>query len=157
VNARTKVARTIETIKAPMMSAAMPSNEAPPAAEAMASPTTSVPLHLENPRVVGINPTKAATQKTPQASSAAAWRSRVATIQIGPSQGLASLSMVASQMAQKSSSGIHAQNAKRSRPGTGTRSSLHGTLRSINSDSTQKSVVLGHCLYPSLRWDLGAT
>jgi hypothetical protein len=55
-----------------MMSAAMPSREAPPAAVAVASPITSMPLHLENPRVVGISPTRLATLKTPQASSAAA-------------------------------------------------------------------------------------
>jgi hypothetical protein len=50
----------------------MPRSEAPPAAEAEASPITSMPLHLENPRVVRISPTRATTQKTPQARSAAA-------------------------------------------------------------------------------------
>jgi hypothetical protein len=50
----------------------MPSSEAAPAAVAMASPITSMPLHLENPRVVGMNPIRPATLKTPQASSAAA-------------------------------------------------------------------------------------
>ena len=55
-----------------MINAAMPSKEAAPAAEAMASAMTSTPLHLENPRVVAISPTRLATLKTPQASSAAA-------------------------------------------------------------------------------------
>lgn len=59
-------------ISVPMMSAAMPRSEAPPAADAKANPITSMPLHLEKPRVVGISPTRAATQKTPQARSAAA-------------------------------------------------------------------------------------
>ena len=67
-----KVARMIKRINAPVMRAAMPSSEAPRAAVAMASPITSGPLHLENPRVVGISPARAATLKTPQASSAAA-------------------------------------------------------------------------------------
>jgi hypothetical protein len=62
----------INRMSAPMMSAAMPSREAPPAAVAMASPITSMPLHLENPRVVGISPARPATLKTPQASNAAA-------------------------------------------------------------------------------------
>jgi hypothetical protein len=67
-----KVARMIKRINAPAMRAARPSSEAPPAAVAMASPITSMPLHLENPRVVGTSPTSPATLKTPQASSAAA-------------------------------------------------------------------------------------
>ena len=46
----------IKRINAPVMRAAMPSSEAPLAAVAMASPITSGPLHLENPRVVGISP-----------------------------------------------------------------------------------------------------
>ena len=84
----------------------MPSSEAPLAAVAMASPVTSGPLHLENPRVVGISPASPATLKTPQASSAAAWWSRVVTVQIGPRHAVAPVTMVASQMAQKSSTGI---------------------------------------------------
>ena len=70
--ARTKVARMIKRINAPVMRAAMPSSEAPLAPVAMASPITSGRLHLENPRVVGISPARPATLKTPQASSAAA-------------------------------------------------------------------------------------
>ena len=62
----------IKRMSAPVMRAAMPSSDAPLAAVAMASPVTSGPLHLENPRVVGISPTSPATLKTPQASSAAA-------------------------------------------------------------------------------------
>jgi len=62
----------IKRINAPVMSAAMPSSEAPLAAVATVSPITSRPLHLENPRVVGISPISPATLKTPQASSAAA-------------------------------------------------------------------------------------
>ena len=72
MEARMKVARMIKRINAPVMRAAMPSSEAPPAAEAMTSPITSLPLHLENPPVVGMSPVSPATQKTPQASSAAA-------------------------------------------------------------------------------------
>jgi hypothetical protein len=68
----TNVARTIRMIKAAMMSAAIPNSEALPAAEAMARPITSMPLHLEKPRVNGINPASTATEKTPQARSAAA-------------------------------------------------------------------------------------
>jgi hypothetical protein len=103
----------------------MPSSEAPLAAVAMASPITSGPLHLVNPRVVGISPTSPATLKTPQASSAAAWWSRVTTVQIGPRHAVAAVTMVASQIAQKSSTGSKAQRAHRSRRGTGTRSRLH--------------------------------
>ena len=115
----------IKMINAPVMSAAMPRSEAPLAAVAMASPITSGPLHLENPRVVGINPTRPATLKTPQASSAAAWWSRVVTVQIGPRHAVAPVTMVVSQMAQKSSTGSKAQRASLSRRGAGTRSRLH--------------------------------
>jgi hypothetical protein len=125
----------IKRINAPVMRAAMPSSEAPLAAVAMASPITSGPLHLENPRVVGISPTSPATLKTPQASSAAAWWSRVVTVQIGPRHAVAPVTMVASQIAQKSSTGTRAQSAHRSRLGTGTRSRLQGRLRSTKSDS----------------------
>ena len=107
-------------ISAPMMSAAMPSSEAPLAAVAVASPVTSGPLHLENPRVVGISPTRPATLKTPQASSAAAWWSRVVTVQIGPRHAVDPVTMVASQTAQKSSTGTNAHSAHRSRRGTRT-------------------------------------
>ena len=93
-----------------MMSAAMPSSEAPLAAVAVASPITSGPLHLENPRVVVISPTRPATLKTPQASSAAAWWSRMATVQIGPRQAVDPVTMVASQMAQKSWTGTRHQS-----------------------------------------------
>ena len=72
----------------------MPSSEAAPAPVARASPITSGPLHLENPRVVGISPTKTATLKTPQASSAAAWWSRVMTVQIGPRHAVDPVTMV---------------------------------------------------------------
>jgi hypothetical protein len=72
VRAITKVARMSRPIRAPMMRVATPSNDAPPAAEAMAKPITSMPLHRAKPRVDGINPARTATQKTPQASSAAA-------------------------------------------------------------------------------------
>jgi len=116
----------IKRINAPVIRAAMPSSEAPPAAVAVASPITSGPLHLENPRVVGISPVRPATLKTPQASSAAAWWSRVMTVQIGPRHAVAPVTMVASQIAQKSSTGTKAQSAHRSRRGTGTRSRLHG-------------------------------
>jgi hypothetical protein len=85
-----------------VISAASPSKAAPPAAAAVASPMTSMPLHLENPRVVGMSPTRPAILKTPQASSAAAWWSRVATVQIGPRHEVAPVTMVASQIAQKS-------------------------------------------------------
>jgi hypothetical protein len=67
-----KVAGMIKRTNAPVMRAAIPSSEAPLVAVAAASPITSGPLHLENPRVVGISPTKTAILKTPQASSAAA-------------------------------------------------------------------------------------
>jgi hypothetical protein len=104
----------------------MPSSEAPPATVAPASPITSGPLHLENPRVVGISPARTATLKTPQASSAAAWWSRVMTVQIGPRHAVDPVTMVASQMAQKSSTGMNAQSAHRSWRGTGTRSLPQG-------------------------------
>jgi hypothetical protein len=113
----------------------MPSKEAPLAAVVLASPITSRPLHLENPRVVGINPTRPATLKTPQASSAAAWWSRVVTVQIGPRHGVAPVTMVASQTAQKSSTGTNAQSAHRSRRGTGTRSRLQGRDLSTKANS----------------------
>ena len=89
-------------MRTPVISAARPSRAAPPAAAALASPMTSMPLHFENPRVVGINATRTVIQKTPQASSAAAWWSRVATVQIGPRHEVAPVTMVASQIAQKS-------------------------------------------------------
>jgi hypothetical protein len=104
----------------------MPSSEAPLAAVALASPITSGPLHLENPRVVGISPARPATLKTPQASSAAAWWSRVVTVQIGPRHAVAPVTIVASQTAQNSSTGTKAHRASRSRMGTGTRCRLHG-------------------------------
>jgi hypothetical protein len=72
VQARTKIAMTIRRIKAPIISAATPSSDAPPATVAMASPTTSALLHFENPRVVGISPARTAALKKPQARSAAA-------------------------------------------------------------------------------------
>ena len=121
-----KVARMIKTMSAPMRSATTPSSAAPPAAKAIASPITSIPLHLKNPRVVGIRPTSPAALKTPQASSAAAWWSSVMTVQIGPRHAVDPATMVASQMAQNSSTGIKVQSAQRSRRGTGTRSQLHG-------------------------------
>jgi hypothetical protein len=62
----------IRRINAPVMRAAMPSSEAPLAAVTMVSPVTSMSLHLENPRVVGISAARPAILKTPQASSAAA-------------------------------------------------------------------------------------
>ena len=115
----------IKRMSAPVMRAAMPSSEAPLAAVAMASPITSGPLHLENPRVVGIRAARPATLKTPQASSAAAWWSRVVTVQIGPRHAVAPVTMVANQIAQKSSTGSNAQSAHRSREGIGTHSRLH--------------------------------
>jgi hypothetical protein len=121
-----KVAGMIKRIMAPVMRAATPSSEAPLAAVALASPITSGPLHLENARVVGISAKSPARLKTPQASSAAAWWSRVVTVQIGPRHAVAPVTMVASQMAQKSSTGTKAQSANRSRRGTGTRCRLHG-------------------------------
>jgi hypothetical protein len=115
LKASTKVARRKRVIRALIsaliMTAAMPRNEAPPAAEAKASPTISMPLHFEKPRVVGISPTRAATQKTPQARSAAAWWSRVATVQTGPRHEVAPVTIVASQIVQKSSTGTMAQSA----------------------------------------------
>ena len=72
MEARMKVAGMIKRISAPVMRAAIPSSEAPLVAVAAASPITSGPLHLENPRVVGISHTSPATLKTPQASTAAA-------------------------------------------------------------------------------------
>jgi hypothetical protein len=46
------------------------------------------------------------------------------------------VTMVASQMAQNSSTSTSAQSANRSRRGTGTRSRLHGLLRSTKLDKT---------------------
>jgi hypothetical protein len=92
-----------------MMSAAMPSSDAPPAAEATANPITSMPLHLEKPRVEGISPSRAPKLKAPQASSAAAWWSRVATVQSHPRHEVAPVTIVASQTAQKSSIGTSDQ------------------------------------------------
>jgi len=126
----------IKRISAPMMSAVMPSSEAAPAAVAMASPITSMPLHLENPRVVNTRPTRQQIQKTPQASSTAAWWSRVVTVQIGPRHAVAPVTMVASQTAQKSSTGSKAHSARRSRRGTGTRSRLHGCTPSTKPEKT---------------------
>jgi hypothetical protein len=62
----------IKRINAPVMRAAIPSSEAPPAAVAMASPITSTKLHVENPRVVRPSPARPEIHQTPQASSAAA-------------------------------------------------------------------------------------
>jgi hypothetical protein len=135
VEARTKVARIIKRITRPVIRAATPSSEAPLVAVALASPITSGPLHLENPRVVGIRPTSPAALKTPQASSAAAWWSSVMTVQIGPRQAVDPVTMVASQTAHKSSTGTNAQSAHRSRRGTRTRSRLHGRLLSMKSES----------------------
>ena len=104
----------IKRINTPVMSAAMPSSEAPLAAVAVASPITSGPLHLENPRVVGISPVRPATLKTPQASSAAAWWSRVMTVQTGPRHAVDPVTIVASQIAQKSPTGTKVQSAHRS-------------------------------------------
>jgi hypothetical protein len=123
----------IKRINAPVMRAATPSSEAPLAAVTMASPIPSGPLHLENPRVVGISPASPATLRTPQASSAAAWWSRVLTVQIGPRHEVAPVTMVASQTAQKSPTGSNAQSAHRSRRGTGTRSRLHRWLLATNA------------------------
>ena len=120
-----KVARMIKRINSPVMRAAMPSSEAPPAAMAMASPITSGPLHLENPRVVGISPARAATLKTPQASGCGVMV-RVATLQIGPRHAVDPVTMVASQMAQNSSTGTKAQSDHRSGLGTGALFRLHG-------------------------------
>jgi hypothetical protein len=133
-----KVAGMIKRTNAPVMRAAIPSSEAPLVAVAAASPITSGPLHLENPRVVGISPTKTATLKTPQASSAAALWSRVVTVQIGPRHAVDPVTIVASQTAQKSSTGTNAHRAHRSRLGTGTRSQLHSWLPSTNSESTSE-------------------
>jgi hypothetical protein len=58
-----KIARTIRAIAAPMTSAAIPSSATPPAAEAMARPITSKPLHFEKPRVVGTSAMSSARQK----------------------------------------------------------------------------------------------
>jgi hypothetical protein len=131
----------INRISAPMMRAAIPSSEAPPAAVATASPITSGRLHLENPRVVGISPVRPATLKTPQASSAAAWWSRVMTVQIGPRHAVAPVTIVASQTAQKSSTGTNAHSAHRSRLGTGTRTRLHGRDLSTNRSKKLVSVL----------------
>ena len=126
-----------------MMSAVMPSSEAAPAAVAMASPITSMPLHLENPRVVNTRPTRQQIQKTPQASSTAAWWSRVVTVQIGPRHAVAPVTMVASQTAQNNSTGTKAHSAHRNRRGTATRSRLHGRLLSTNSNSPREFALGG--------------
>jgi hypothetical protein len=60
------------------------------------------------------------------------------TVQIGPRHAVAPVTMVASQMAQNSSTGTKAQSAHRSRRGTGTHSRLHGWLRSRNCESTSE-------------------
>jgi hypothetical protein len=116
----------IKRINAPVMRAAIPSSEAPPAAVVIASPITSTTLHVENPRVVRPSPARPEIHKTPQASSAAALWPRVVTVQIGPRHAVAPVTMVASQTAQKSSTGINAKRAHRNRGETATRSRLHG-------------------------------
>jgi len=57
------------------------------------------------------------------------------TVHIGPRHAVDPVTMVASQMAQKSSIGSRAQSDHRSRRGTGTRSRLHGLLCATKSDS----------------------
>jgi hypothetical protein len=62
--------------------------------------------------------------------------------------------MVASQIVQKSSTGIWAQRASRSRRGTGTRSRLHGWLRLMKSESALASAVPDHGSGLPIRRDL---